>query len=168
MERKYRLNAGVVLFNQAGKVLVFHRFGYKKADEWQFPQGGIEDDETPIEAARRELGEETGISSVEWVTTLDKPLRYNFPQKTLKEFRKIGRNFIGQEQYWSLFFFTGEDSEIDLNTHPQEIEFDKWQWLDIAEAMEKVWVVKKDVYRKVVQEFAPIIAEWLKNKKGTN
>lgn len=47
-------------------------------DSWQFPQGGIETEETPAEAAYRELYEETGISSVELVYTDVEPTRYEF------------------------------------------------------------------------------------------
>lgn len=50
----YRLTDGVL------EVCVFRR---ADIDQWQFVSGGAEDGETPLEAARREIWEETGISA---------------------------------------------------------------------------------------------------------
>ena len=105
----YRKNVGIAVFNKDQKVLMCARAD-KPGFAWQFPQGGIDNGETPLEAAYRELKEETGITSVELVAQLNKPLRYDFPTEILENFKKLGRNNIGQEQYWVLFYFYGEDS----------------------------------------------------------
>lgn len=168
IEKKFRKNAGVVLFNQAGKVLVCRRIHHKKADGWQFPQGGIEENETAVEAAQRELAEETGVTSVEFVAQIEEPLRYEFPAIVLKRFKKIGRDFAGQDQYWSLFYFCGDNSEINLRSHPEEIEFDQWEWTDLESTPDKVWSIKKEVYQQMVKIFAPIIKDCIKKRKGTN
>ena len=55
----YRPNVGIVLTNSKGKVFWARRRGQ---DAWQFPQGGIQKNEEPIEAMYRELYEETGLS----------------------------------------------------------------------------------------------------------
>lgn len=164
----YRKNAGIVVFNNAGKVLLCARAD-KPGYQWQFPQGGINPGEDAVSAARRELREETGITSIELITALSEPLRYDFPPQILKKFQKNCSSYRGQDQYWALFFFSGDDSEIDLCANPQEIEFKAYEWADIKEAPERIVKFKKEVYYKVVQAFEPYIrekegAEWMKKK----
>ena len=54
----YRPNVGIVLCNENQQVLWARRI---KHDGWQFPQGGVKDDETPDDAMFRELREEIGL-----------------------------------------------------------------------------------------------------------
>ncbi len=61
----------------------------------------------------------------------------------------------GQDQFWSLFYFDGDDTEIDLKT--PEPEFDGYRWVDIKEAPNLVWEVKKQAYEQMIKVFAPII-----------
>ena len=113
--KKYRKNAGIIVFNKNKKVLICERIGnWEQA--WQFPQGGIDEKETAQEAAIRELKEETSISSVRAILTETTPLIYEFPPEVKANSKKKGRDYDGQEQYWSLLLFLGEDSEINLQT----------------------------------------------------
>ena len=84
--------------------------------------------------------------------------------KILENFKKLGRNNIGQEQYWVLFYFYGEDSEIDFATHPEEIEFKAYEWVDISEAPQRIVPFKKDVYQNVAKAFQP----YIRKKNGKN
>lgn len=163
---EYRKNAGIVVFNRDLKVLLCARSD-KPGYQWQFPQGGIDSGEDIVAAARRELREETGITSVELVTMLAEPLRYDFPPQIFENFRQKGSPYAGQDQFWVLFFFTGGDEEIDFCTNPQEIEFKAYEWADIEEAPKRIVNFKKKVYHKVVQAFKPYICEkesakWMK------
>ena len=54
----FRPNVGIVLMHDDGRVFWARRV---RRDGWQFPQGGINTDETPLEAMYRELREETGL-----------------------------------------------------------------------------------------------------------
>ena len=54
----YRPNAGIIIFNRQGKLLWCKR---KTGDGWQFPQGGIDDGESPEQAIIRETYEEVGL-----------------------------------------------------------------------------------------------------------
>ena len=107
MSGQYRKCAGIVVFNEKGQVLLCNRKGLKGA--WQFPQGGIEENETVEEASRRELFEETSIKSVEYVFVEDKALRYEFPNDVKNNFKKKGIASDGQDIYFSLCYFVGND-----------------------------------------------------------
>lgn len=159
MQKKYRPNAGIVVFRKDKKVLVCARADQKN-DNWQFPQGGIDKGETAADAAVRELSEETGITSAKLVYTATKPIRYDFPNHVLKHFEESGRDFFGQDQYWSLFYFEGNDSEIKFYTHPEEIEFKAFQWIDIEEAPKLIVPFKKEAYEKMVAIIKPVIEKF--------
>ena len=151
----YRQNVGIVVVNPKGKVLMCAR-----ADQdglsWQFPQGGVEPDEDKAAAAKRELYEETGLTSVVLLRQLSTPLRYDFPPNAQKRYH--GR-YKGQEQTWFLFKFTGEDSEINFNIRPEEVEFKAFEWVDIAEAPKRIVSFKKAVYQIVADAFVAYIKE---------
>lgn len=154
MEYPYRKCAGAVLFNDSGKVLICARNDLTH-DDWQFPQGGIEEGETPEAAAKRELFEETSIVSARFITSLAEGMRYTFPQFILEKRRKRGINNPGQELYWSLFQFTGTDSEINLET--AEPEFRKYEWVALEEAVSRAVDFKKEPYEKMAAAFKPFI-----------
>lgn len=154
MSGSYRQCASAVVFNKKGLVLVCAR-NDQKHDDWQFPQGGIEEGETGAEAAQRELFEETSVKSVELVTSIEEGMRYSFPDFILKNREKRGIYNLGQDMHWSLFRFIGEDSEINLNT--AEPEFKKYEWVTLDEAVERVVDFKKEVYAKMAKVFKPYI-----------
>lgn len=158
---QYRLNAGAIVFNKEGKVLVCERVDFE--NQWQFPQGGIDDGENYLEASRRELFEETNISSVKYIASYPQTLKYDFPPHIVKKFKQMGRTNIGQEQYWFLFLFEGNEKEICFSANQVEKEFNKYQWIDIIEAIDLVVDFKKEVYIKICSYFAPIINDYIKN-----
>ncbi len=151
--KKYRKNVGIVVFNREGKTLMCARADSEDM-HWQYPQGGIDNGENVIAAARRELSEETGLKNVELVAQLPQPLRYDFPEKIAKAFHRNGSCYAGQDQYWVLFYFAGSDDEINFKTHPEEIEFKAYQWIDIQEAPKLIVDFKREVYTKMANAFA--------------
>lgn len=157
MSDLYRLNVGIVVFNNTGKVLLCARAD-QKGKSWQFPQGGIEKGEDIVGAARRELFEETGIKDVELVTVMPQTTCYDFPSHV-----KFGK-FKGQEQHWVLFYFTGNDKDINLQINPREIEFKDYKWSSINEAPKLIVEFKKKVYNQVVDCFDSIIKDFLQRK----
>lgn len=151
----YRPCVGIALFNQAGAVFLGKRAtrGVVPKYSWQMPQGGVDAGEAPLEAARRELYEETSVSTVSFLGEVDGWLHYDLPQD-LAVWR--GR-FRGQAQRWFAFRFEGEDGEINVTEPPDghQVEFSRWRWADLEEAPRVVVPFKRAVYEHVVTAFAP-------------
>jgi 8-oxo-dGTP pyrophosphatase MutT (NUDIX family)/esterase/lipase len=152
-DRRYRQNVGVVLFNREGKVWLGRRADAQGEKIWQFPQGGVDRDEDFLDAARRELWEETGVRSASLIGRAPERITYDFPEGFTGS--KAMKGFAGQSQVWFAFRFEGEDAEVNLAAHHQ-IEFDAWRWADLAEAPDLVAPFKREAYLKVVEAFAPI------------
>lgn len=153
----YRKNAGIIVFNRDRKVLLCERVGnYENA--WQFPQGGIDGGETAEQAAARELREETSLTSVRYVASMPEPLIYDFPSEIKKRNAARGIFNDGQQQYWSLYLLTGDESEINLDT--AEPEFKNWRWVEIEKAADNVVAFKKGVYRRIIEYFKPLIEKY--------
>ena len=151
---RHRPNAGMVVFNRDGKVLLCRRCGSSNARSWQFPQGGIDAGEKPLAAAKRELHEETGIppDKVKKIGKIKGWLAYDFPDDVRHAPTKRQR-WDGQKQRWFAFRFLGEDKDINLEAH-QPPEFDRWEWVDLNKAPQKVVAWKRHVYEQVVKAFS--------------
>ena len=77
-----RIGVGIILLNHENKVFVGKRIDNPK-NFWQMPQGGINQNENFLQAAKRELEEETGIKSVKLVKELNEWLKYDLPENLL-------------------------------------------------------------------------------------
>jgi putative (di)nucleoside polyphosphate hydrolase len=150
-EGKYRRGVGVMLLNREGKVFVGARID-NTDDAWQMPQGGIDEGEEPWATALRELEEETGIPPhlVERVAECPERVKYELPQELRANL--WGGKWIGQDQDWYLARFLGRDSDVDIATeHP---EFREWKWVDPALLPDLIVPFKRDLYRRLLREFA--------------
>ena len=146
----YRPCVGIVLIRN-GLIFVGQRLD-NQMDAWQMPQGGIEFGETPIEAAYRELKEETGVSlkNVELICESDGWTRYDLPLELVPKL--WGGKFLGQEQKWFALRYLGSDSEIDINTDTPE--FSSWRWMDRMVILKKIVPFKREVYKHIFDEFS--------------
>jgi len=149
----YRLCVGVLLLDRKGRVFVGERIG--TPGSWQMPQGGIDDGETPVEAARRELREEAGTDKAELLAESAGWYTYDLP-KNLRE-KLWGGRFKGQTQKWFAFRFLGTDDDINLETHHPE--FARWRWMEMRELTARIVPFKRDVYEQVVAEFGRLVDE---------
>ncbi len=147
----FRPNVGIVLVNDLSQVLWARRIGGR--DAWQFPQGGINDGESPEQAMYRELYEEVGLreNSVKVLGATQGWLRYRLPRRFIRKGQEPV--CIGQKQKWFLLRMLAEDSavELDANNKP---EFDHWRWVSYWYPLNEVISFKREVYRRAMKELA--------------
>jgi putative (di)nucleoside polyphosphate hydrolase len=159
-ELPYRKCVGIMVLNREGLVFTGKRKAKPDAEEsgtqflWQMPQGGIDKDEDPEPAARRELYEETGIRSIALLAQTPDWVRYDLPQHLVGVALK--GKYRGQQQMWFAYRFEGEDSEIAIDPPPDghTAEFEAWQWRPMHELPDLVIPFKRKVYEEVVACFA--------------
>jgi len=144
----YRLNVGIVLCNDEGRVFWARRLGM---DSWQFPQGGIKHRESPRTAMYRELYEEVGLRyrDVQLIGRTRHWLRYELPERYIR--RHSYPLCIGQKQLWYLLRLAGNESSISLDRTGRP-EFDSWCWVDYWYPVHDVVYFKRRVYRQALAE----------------
>jgi len=148
----FRANVGIVICNKMGQVFWARRYGQHS---WQFPQGGIDEGETAEQAMYRELHEEVGLTKKD-VTILGVTrnwLRYKLPKRLIRQ--GSSPVCIGQKQKWFLLQLDCHEKDVNVlkTGHP---EFDDWRWVSYWYPIRNVVSFKRDVYRKVMKEFAGV------------
>ena len=148
----FRPNVGIVLMHEDGRVFWARRV---HRDGWQFPQGGMNTDETPLEAMYRELREETGLGPehVEVLGATPGWLRYRLPPRAIR--RQDRTVCIGQKQVWFLLRLLGQEADVRLDL-TEKPEFDGWRWVDFWYPMEHVVTFKRGVYACALEHLAPL------------
>ena len=154
----YRPNVGIVICNRRGQLLWAKRIGQSA---WQFPQGGIDEDETIEQALFRELEEEVGLrgNDVSVLHRTTEWLRYDLP----KNYIRYHKNplCIGQKQKWFLLGLEADDSQIELDKFG-EPEFDDWRWVSYWYPVNQVIEFKRDVYRRALRELLGPFERYIK------
>jgi putative (di)nucleoside polyphosphate hydrolase len=147
----FRPNVGIILANPQGEVLWARRINQ---GSWQFPQGGIQTNESPEEALFRELEEEVGLNPehVKILACTRGWLRYRLPQHLIR--RNNTPLCIGQKQKWFLLEMLADDQVININAH-EKPEFDHWNWVSYWYPLNQIVSFKRDVYRRALKELAP-------------
>ncbi|AKH62756.1 MULTISPECIES: RNA pyrophosphohydrolase [Photorhabdus] len=149
----YRPNVGIVICNRQGQVLWARRYGQHS---WQFPQGGINPGESPEQAMYRELYEEVGLGrkDVRVLASTRNWLRYKLPKRLVRwDTRPV---CIGQKQRWFLLQLLCNEEDINVQ-HSNTPEFDGWRWVSYWYPVRQVVSFKRDVYRRVMKEFASVV-----------
>lgn len=150
----FRPNVGIVVASGqgTGQVLWARRVGGH--DAWQFPQGGINDGESPEEALFRELYEEVGLGpdDVSIVARTKGWLRYRLPRRLRRHNSTPG--FVGQKQKWFLLELHAADSAVRMDCAGKP-EFDHWAWVSFWYPLTQVVDFKREVYRHALAELAP-------------
>ena len=144
----FRANVGIVLIRDGGDVFLG---GRSDGRGWQFPQGGVRQDESAEQALYRELREEVGLEpvDVEVLAATRSWLRYRLPRRYVR--RRSQPLCIGQKQRWFLLRMLGGEDRLrfDLTTQP---EFDSWRWVDYWSPVREVIYFKRNVYARALEE----------------
>ncbi len=150
-EDGFRPNVGIIITDTRGQLLWARRIGGQ--DAWQFPQGGIQKDESPEDALYRELFEEVGLTKadVEVLASTRGWLRYRLPHRLQRH--NTQPLCVGQKQKWFLLRMLADDSAVSLD-HGDDVEFDDWRWVSYWYPLEQVVSFKRDVYRRALKELS--------------
>ncbi|MGI8604636.1 MAG: NUDIX domain-containing protein [Verrucomicrobiales bacterium] len=146
MQGRYRPNVAGLLVNADGQVLICERKDFKNS--WQFPQGGVDRNESLVGALNRELDEELGLEPRHYQILRQRGgFSYNFPNGS-----KALRTYLGQEQTYFLCKMLGSDADIRLDKHKPE--FVSFKWI-APEDFQLSWLpeFKRPVYAAVLREF---------------
>ena len=148
----FRQGVGMMIVDKHKRVFVGKRVD-SRANGWQMPQGGIDLGETPSAAALREMQEEIGSNQGHIIAESKCWYSYRVPNFLIPKL--WGGKYCGQRQKWFLIKFTGEDSDINIDTeHP---EFDQWKWVDFKELLFDIIPFKLKLYKQVVDEFKELV-----------
>lgn len=149
----FRPNVGIILCNKDRQVFWGRRVGQ---NAWQFPQGGIKSNESPLEAMYRELEEEVGLrpEHVEVLGCTSRWLRYHLPPRFIR--KNCNPVCIGQKQIWFLLRLVARDCDVCLRAtdHP---EFDAWRWSDYWVPLDTVIEFKREVYQQALTELSRVL-----------
>lgn len=152
-EEGFRHGVGIIIVNDKRQLFLAKRIG---KDAWQFPQGGMMENETPEQSMFRELREEVGLlpEDVKVVTSTRRWLRYRLPQRLVRYYSKP--LCVGQKQKWFLLKLVNKDAIFDL-TGTESPEFDSWAWVSYWYPLTQVVTFKRRVYNLAMKEFSRIV-----------
>lgn len=150
---EYRPGVGIMLLNAQNEVLIGRRLGIE-GEAWQMPQGGIDEGESALDAAFRELKEEIGTNNAVVLAATKHWLYYDLPSELVG--KAWNGKWRGQRHKWFVMRFKGEDSEINVETaHP---EFSSWKWAPIDRVAALVIPFKRNIYLSVVEEVEKLLS----------
>lgn len=149
----YRYGVGIILVNDYRQVFFAKRIGMIA---WQFPQGGMKENETPIQTMFRELKEEIGLEpeDVQILAITRRWLRYRLPRRLVRHYAKP--LCIGQKQKWFLLRLSNQQAQFNLEAN-QSPEFDAWAWVSYWHPLRQVVAFKRRVYVLALKEFAKLV-----------
>ncbi|HEY5641516.1 MAG TPA: RNA pyrophosphohydrolase [Woeseiaceae bacterium] len=149
----FRANVGIILANAGNKLMLGGRVGAKG---WQFPQGGMVEGESPLDAMYRELREEVGLEphDVEVLGVSRDWLRYRLPDKFIR--RNSEPVCIGQKQRWFMLRLVAAEDRLRFDCGDKP-EFDRIRWVQFWRPVNEVIYFKRRVYAQALYELGPLV-----------
>lgn len=132
----YRKNVVGVIHNDENEILLVSPH-WSQTLKWQFPQGGVDDQEYPSEAILREMSEELGTEKFSIEQNHPGVYRYVWPK-----WYRLLRGYKGQKQDLFILSFKGDDSEIDIE---QEGELRDWKWVQTNQVVNQLAPARKSI-----------------------
>jgi len=114
--------AGGVVVGHDGRIVVVEQNG----NSWGLPKGGVEEGEALLDAARREVSEETGITELAYMGELGSYERYSLGPDGMTETEAYG------SRVRTFFLFTTAQTELVSHDPDQEITQVRWATIDEA------------------------------------
>jgi putative (di)nucleoside polyphosphate hydrolase len=148
-----RSGIAIILLNDQNKVFWAKRIGQ---NAFQFPQGGVQENETPEETMYRELYEEVGLKpkDVQMLGQSKDWLRYHLPKQFIRVHSKP--LCVGQRLKWFLLRLVSNDDKINFKAF-ETPEFDGYLWVDYWLPLKQIIPFKRHIYKKALTEFEPIV-----------
>lgn len=149
MTGKFRKGIGAIVLNEKKQIFLGQRIDSPSA--WQLPQGGIDQNENPFQALKREMREEIGTDQFEVLAESKQWHSYTLPDEMLRKIKNFwGEGVVGQTQLWFLCMIKNT-SLINLKT--EHAEFSNFKWSNAYDVMEHCIEFKKPIYEAVLREF---------------
>jgi putative (di)nucleoside polyphosphate hydrolase len=147
-KKKYRPNVAAIILSASYpfKCEIFIASRVDVEDAWQFPQGGIDDGESPKDALFRELKEEIGTNKIDIIAEYPKWVSYDFPLTVAKKMAP----FDGQIQKYFLVKLK-KGAKININTAIPE--FSQYKFVPTNKLYEYITFFKRTVYKQILSYF---------------
>lgn len=149
----YRKSAVGVVVDKDNKIVLVQKAAYKD-NEWDFPGGGIEENETDSEAVLRELEEELGTNKLEIVSKSKIVDKYEWPDEVIeRKLKNEGKTWRGQERTQFLVRFLGDREDVSF----QKGELKGVVWVSILDSFKYfVFPNQADNAKRLFGEFGLI------------
>jgi len=147
-ERKYRVNVAAVIVSSRYPLKCEIFIGNRKdtKDAWQFPQGGVDEGESPRDGLFRELKEEIGTDNVEILAEYPDWISYDFPKALVTKMHP----YVGQTQK---YFLVRLKSNAKINVKTPKPEFDEYKFVSYKGVFRDIVFFKRPLYKKVLEYF---------------
>lgn len=148
VKKNYRPNVAAIVLSakypEQCEIFIASRTDVENA--WQFPQGGIDEGETPHEALYRELEEEIGTRDIEIIAEYPQWVSYDFPPAIAKKMYP----FDGQiQKYYLVKLKKGAKVNIDTELP----EFSEYKFVPTKNIYDYITFFKRTVYKQVLKYF---------------